>query len=331
MSATAQAAPATDELLACRNLRKVFGSRRRGSTALKVTAVDGVDLSLKKGATAGLVGESGCGKSTTGRMLVRLLEPDGGLLAFRGKDITHVPARDLHDQRHALQMVFQDPSGSLNRRWTVERTLVESLRLRGVTARRQRDSRVAELLFLVGLSGGHRERYPHELSGGQRQRVGIARALAVEPEVIVLDEPVSALDVSVQAQVLNLLEGLGTSLGLSYLFISHDLSVVAHIADDVSVMYAGRIVETGPTAQVMASPAHPYTKALLSAVPQFDRARRRSGGRIVLPRDHGDQMIGGCPFRTRCWKAAERCAAEAPPLTEVAAGRLVACHFPEEP
>ena len=325
----------SDIVLEAKNLVKYFptgSSGFLGRPDKEVQAVDGVSFTLQRGTTLGIVGESGCGKSTLARVVTRLLEPSSGSVVLDGQDITHISGRKLRGMRQKLQMIFQDPYSSLNPRHSVGQIIATPMHVQHTISQSAEKPRVQELMQLVGLNPEHYNRYPHEFSGGQRQRIGIARALSLNPAVIVADEPVSALDVSIQAQILNLMEGLQKNLGLSYIFIAHDLSVVRHIADQVAVMYLGKIVEVGPAAQVYASPAHPYTKALLSAVPVADPAHRGASGRIRLVGDVPSPVDppSGCRFRTRCWKATDLCAATEPVLLPDSAGRVVACHFPNE-
>jgi oligopeptide transport system ATP-binding protein len=322
-------------LLEVRQLRKWFpirhGLLRRVRAQLK--AVDGVSFDIDAGRTLGLVGESGCGKSTLGRAVLRLHEPTGGSVFLDGEPVTGIGRQALLRRRREMQIIFQDPYASLNPRRTVAETLDEPLAVHGIGDRASRRRRIEELLDLVGLRKQVLSRYPHEFSGGQRQRIGIARALALEPKFIVADEAVSALDVSVQAQILNLIHDIQARLGVAFLFISHDLAVVQHISHDVGVMYLGRLVELADADSLYRQPLHPYTRALLSAVPIPDPATQRS--RIVLPGDVPSPINppSGCPFRTRCPEAHERCALEVPltrNLGTVTAPHLVACHLHED-
>jgi len=320
-------------LLSVRDLRMHFPIRKGtfGRVAGHVKAVDGVSFDLWPGETLGLVGESGCGKSTTGRAILRLLEPTAGEVRFDGDDVLALDRSGLRRLRRRAQIVFQDPFGSLNPRMSVGAMLEEALKVHGLGGPNRRD-RAVELLERVGLRSEHIDRYPHEFSGGQRQRLGIARALSVEPDFLVLDEPVSALDVSVQAQVVNLLEDLQRELGLTYLFIAHDLALVEHVSDRVAVMYLGRIVELAAAAELYREPRHPYTRALLSAVPRPDPVGRETRERIVLQGDvpSPSDPPPGCPFHPRCPNPRKdgRCRAEYPSAEESGRGHVAACHYP---
>lgn len=323
---------ATAPLLRVTNLVKHFPLQRGlfSRSHAKVHAVDGVSFTLGVGETMALVGESGCGKSTVGRLLLRLLEATSGAVWFDGVDLMRLPQAEVRVRRREFQMIFQDPYSSLNPRMTVGQTLMEPLHLHGLAKGRQHE-RAAELLDLVGLAPQYLQRYPHEFSGGQRQRIGIARALAVEPRLIVCDEPVSALDVSIQAQVINLMQDIQQRLGLSYVFIAHDLAVVKHIASHVAVMYLGQIVEHADKASLFARPRHPYTHALLSAIPLPEPGRIQAGDRLLLQGDVPNPITppSGCRFRTRCAHARPRCADEVPALIADTThpGHGVACHF----
>ncbi len=342
MSETTSAAAGTatepgETLLEVSGLEKHFpitkGLLKRQIGAVR--AVDGIDLTVRSGETLGLVGESGCGKSTAGRLFTRILEPSSGKIVFDGKDISHLNVGQLRPLRRDVQMIFQDPYSSLNPRHTVGSIISAPLQVQNIPTPQGLRKAVQDLLALVGLNPEHYNRYPHEFSGGQRQRIGIARALALRPKLIVADEPVSALDVSIQAQVVNLLDDLQREFDLTYVFIAHDLSVVRHISNRVAVMYLGKIVEIADRDDLYASPRHPYTVALMSAVPVPDPERRdvAQRNRVLLTGDVPSPINppSGCRFRTRCWKAQDICATQEPPLVKKdgdPASHLTACHFP---
>ena len=317
-------------LLEVKNLKVHFSVKHGMFSRARefVKAVDDVSFAIEPGETLGLVGESGCGKTTLGRAIVRLVEPTAGSVLLNGEDITQMNGSELRTRRRKFQMIFQDPYGSLNPRMTVEQIVGEALDIHKLTdSKSARQKRIFELLKDVGLDPVYAQRYPHEFSGGQRQRIGIARALAVEPELIICDEPVSALDVSVQAQIINLLRDLQQQRGIAYLFIAHDLAVVEHISHRVMVMYLGKIVETADAKAIIRNPQHPYTQALISAVPEVDPETKRQ--RIVLPGDVPSPIHPprGCPFHPRCPIAEAKCKTEVPPLQQISKDHFAACHF----
>jgi oligopeptide/dipeptide ABC transporter ATP-binding protein len=320
---------AAEPLLSVRNLKKYFPIRRGvlSRVAAHVMAVDDISFDINRGETFGLVGESGCGKTTAGRAVLRLIEPDSGTIRFDGADLRSLGPQEMRRCRREMQIIFQDPYASLNPRMTIRAIVGEPFVIHRIASRSERDDQVADLLTTVGLDPTVMNRYPHEFSGGQRQRIGIARALALKPKVIVADEPVSALDVSIQAQIINLLADLQQQFGLTYLFISHAIPVIEHISTRIGVMYLGKLVEVGTSAQICLAPKHPYTQALLSAVPVPDPAAKKQ--RMVLRGDVPTPINppSGCRFHTRCPIAVDRCKIEEPPLRQLEDGRNVACHL----
>jgi oligopeptide/dipeptide ABC transporter ATP-binding protein len=320
---------ATEPLLSVQHLKKYFPIRRGvlSRVAAYVKAVDDISFEINRGETFGLVGESGCGKTTAGRAILRLIEPDAGTIRFDGTDLLELGNQELRRQRRDMQIIFQDPYASLNPRMTIRTIVGEPFAIHGLASGSEREHRVADLLKTVGLDPAVMNRYPHEFSGGQRQRIGIARALALKPKLIIADEPVSALDVSIQAQIINLLADLQQQFGLTYLFISHAIPVIEHISTRIGVMYLGKLVEVGTSAQICLAPKHPYTQALLSAVPIPDPAAKKQ--RIVLRGDVPTPINppSGCRFHTRCPIAIDRCKVEEPPLREIEEGRDAACHL----
>jgi len=318
-------------LLEIKGLKKYF-SKSRGFFRKKVShlkAVDGLNFYIKKGETFGLVGESGCGKSTTGRSIIRLYKPSAGQVLYKGVDLANLKEKDLQQYRKKIQMIFQDPYASLNTRMTISDIIGEALDIHKLAKGAKRQERIFELLKIVGLSKEHASRYPHEFSGGQRQRVGIARALAVNPEFIICDEPISALDVSIQAQVMNMLQDLQKEFGLTYLFIAHDLSMVKHISDRIGVLYLGKMMEIANSDELYNNPIHPYTSALLSSIPIADPKLSKKSKREILKGDVPSPLNppSGCRFRTRCKYAKEICATSEPEFKEVKKEHFVACHF----
>lgn len=329
MSVLKQQENSDDYILEVENLKKHFPIKKGvfSKQVGAVKAVDGVSFHVRKGETLGVVGESGCGKSTLARLIIRLLEATDGQIKLDGQELTTLPKEEMRLKRRDIQMVFQDPYASLNPRWTVERTLLEPMRVYDIGSKKERKEKVLELLNKVGLDPSYAKRHPHEFSGGQRQRIGIARALVLNPKLIIADEPVSALDISVQAQVINLMQDLQDQFNLTYMFITHDLSVVEHISDRVAVMYLGKIVELSSKVQLFANPLHPYTRALMSAAPEVNAKQKKE--RIVLKGDVPSPANppNGCAFHTRCPVCMEICKVETPKLKEILPGQVTACHL----
>ena len=325
----------TQPVLKIEGLQKHFPTTTGGAfSKVKATvkAVDGIDLEIYPGQTIGLVGESGCGKTTAGRTILKLYEPTGGKITFEGQDITNLTPKQMKPLRSQMQMIFQDPFASLNPRHTVGTIIGAAFDIQGVTPEGGVEAEVQRLMARVGLNPEHINRYPHEFSGGQRQRIGVARAIALKPKLIVADEPVSALDVSIQAQVVNLLEDLQDEFNMAYIFVAHDLSVVQHISDRVIVMYLGKVMEEADKVDLFTHPRHPYTKALLSAVPVADPIKGRKRERIILQGDLPSPVNppAGCVFNTRCWKAQDKCRTEVPQLMQIGTNHRIACHYPED-
>ena len=327
----------TEPLLKIEGLKKHFATTTGGAFSKvkgTVKAVDGIDLEIYPGQTVGLVGESGCGKTTAGRTILKLYEPTGGKITFEGQDITHLKPKQMKPLRSQMQMIFQDPFASLNPRHTVGTLIGAAFDIQAITPAGGVEAEVQRLMARVGLNPEHINRYPHEFSGGQRQRIGVARAIALKPKLIVADEPVSALDVSIQAQVVNLLEDLQDEFNMAYIFVAHDLSVVQHISDRVIVMYLGKVMEEAEKVDLFTHPRHPYTKALLSAVPVADPIKGRKRERIILQGDLPSPVNppAGCVFNTRCWKAQDKCRTEVPQLMQIGTdpSHRIACHYPED-